>query len=508
MCKPNIFKSVVVFVTLLIITIFHSVAANPVGPYFGEIPPGDTAKVFAPNFISRPDWWVQNCCFSSDGREFIFCLTDKDWGNCRIMYTNCFNNNEWSEPVKIIDNAIVPYFSYDDQEIYCISYQRNGTSTADVWKSARSADGWGEPVRVEAPVSAPDGHEWEVAAPADNILYFSSDRPGGFGNMDVYRSVLVDGKYMVAENLGVPINTASLDECPWVAPDESYMVFNSWKTNPKFAGNNLYISWRNADSTWTNPKDLGAAVNTNYLDIYPYISPDGKYLFYTIRKIAYGGSEPSKLYWISTDFLHKMRSTNFPPYLKGAIEPVNVFKDAEFSFQIPDSIFHDDDGDTLSYILTKSSGSTPDWLHFDPVTRILSGTPPKVEKIWLRVTAADPSGEKCSCLFRLIIEVGSNVAQDNKTPRRYSLGQNYPNPFNPETTVPFIISNTCHVMMKVFNCHGQLVRTLINGIMAAGNYAVTWNGADDEGLPVSTGMYLLQFTTGNVHELQKMLLIR
>lgn len=316
MSKPGILKSVGVFVTLLTINVFNTAAANPVGPYFGETPPGDTAKVFALNFISRPDWWVQNCCFSSDGREFVFCLTDKDWGNCRIMYTNCFNNNEWSEPVKIIDNAMVPYFSNDDRAIYCISYKRNGNTTADVWVSWRSDDGWLEPVQINEPVSSPDGDEWEVAEPGNGTLYFSSNRPGGFGNYDIYRAVLVDDNYFLAENLGAPVNTSSLDECPWVAPDESYIVFNSWKTNPKFAGNNLYISWRNADGSWTNPKDLGEAVNTNYLDIYPYISPDGKYLFYTIRKVAYGGKEPSKLYWISTDFINKIQQTNFAPFLK------------------------------------------------------------------------------------------------------------------------------------------------------------------------------------------------
>src|SRR4030042_2768127 len=102
--------------------------------YFGQTPPGMHAAVFAPDFISRENWFVQNCCFSPDGKEFVFVITDNNWAVSDVMYTK-FSEGKWSEPVKIFDNALVPVFSYDGNKLYFISNQRNGSNDADIWVS-------------------------------------------------------------------------------------------------------------------------------------------------------------------------------------------------------------------------------------------------------------------------------------------------------------------------------------------------------------------------------------
>ncbi len=262
--------------------------------YFGQIPPGNKAAVFSPDFISRKDWWVQNGCFSPDGKEFVFTITDQGWTFGDIMYTK-YIGGKWSEPDTLFINAWVSCFSQDGNSLYITDY---GHGDSNIWVSKRTITGWQEPVKIPYPVS--DGHEYEVSITANGTLYFSSDRPGGYGRTDLYRAELTDGKYKTVEHLIFPINTSYMDECPYIAPDESYMVFNSWKYNPNYKGNNLYITYRNKDGSWTTPKDLGAGVNTDYLDIYPNVTPDGKYLLFTIRNDLGYGATYSKLYWVST----------------------------------------------------------------------------------------------------------------------------------------------------------------------------------------------------------------
>jgi hypothetical protein len=148
----------------------------------------------------------------------------------------------------------------------------------DIWMSKRGDAGWSEPTKLEPPISS-DADEFEVAISRNGTLYFSSTREGGQGDIDIYRARLVDGGYPTIENLGPPINTSSGDDLPYIAPDESYLIFAS--DRPDGLGNrDLYISFQ-ADGAWTEAKNLGPPINSEYWDIYPSVSPDGKYLFFT-----------------------------------------------------------------------------------------------------------------------------------------------------------------------------------------------------------------------------------
>src|SRR5262249_3757966 len=76
-----------------------------------------------------------------------------------------------------------------------------------------------------------------------------------------------------------------------------------------------------------------------------------------------------------------------------------------------------------------------------------------------------------------------------------SLSQNYPNPFNPQTTIAFTIKDRGAVTLKVYNVNGELVRTLINESRAAGSYTKAWDGHNDSGAPVSSGVYFYKLVT-------------
>jgi hypothetical protein len=97
------------------------------------------------------------------------------------------------------------------------------------------------------------------------------------------------------------------------------------------------------------------------------------------------------------------------------------------------------------------------------------------------------------------------------TPRySNSLAQNYPNPFNPSTTIKYSVKERTHVMLRIYNVTGQLVRTLVNEeqIPRGEGYTIVWNGRSNSGNPVSSGVYFYKIVTKNFTETKKMVLLK
>ncbi len=93
-------------------------------------------------------------------------------------------------------------------------------------------------------------------------------------------------------------------------------------------------------------------------------------------------------------------------------------------------------------------------------------------------------------------------------PQFYSLEQNYPNPFNPTTTITFNLKEGGKVQLSIFNLRGQLVRELVNEEKPAGSYSVEWNGLDNEGMRVPSGLYFYSIRINDFAETKKMALTK
>jgi hypothetical protein len=103
-------------------------------------------------------------------------------------------------------------------------------------------------------------------------------------------------------------------------------------------------------------------------------------------------------------------------------------------------------------------------------------------------------------------------AQEEKTgellPGEYVLFQNYPNPFNPETNISYELPKANHVSLLVFNVLGQAIHKLVDEDQAPGKYTVSWNGIDQTGCPVASGVYFYQLIAGEFRQVRKMLLLK
>jgi FlgD Ig-like domain len=123
--------------------------------------------------------------------------------------------------------------------------------------------------------------------------------------------------------------------------------------------------------------------------------------------------------------------------------------------------------------------------------------------LWGGVTEFIPAFQEGTITIGTIVGV-----DDEPIPTAFELSQNYPNPFNPTTTIEFAVSSRGHVTLEVFNLLGQRVRILADGAREPGRYAVTWDGADQSGKPVSSGTYLYRLTTDSFSDMKRMVLLK
>ena len=93
-------------------------------------------------------------------------------------------------------------------------------------------------------------------------------------------------------------------------------------------------------------------------------------------------------------------------------------------------------------------------------------------------------------------------------PKDFLLQQNYPNPFNPETTIQYTIDKPRHLTMKIYNINGELIKTLINETIPAGNHQVKWNGTNEFGEKVSSGIYFSNIKSENFTSTLKMMMLK
>jgi hypothetical protein len=104
--------------------------------------------------------------------------------------------------------------------------------------------------------------------------------------------------------------------------------------------------------------------------------------------------------------------------------------------------------------------------------------------------------------------MGTHIADLRSLPQEFSLGRNFPNPFNPETVLPFSLPESVDVRLVVFNVLGQEVRVLSNGRLEAGFHRIVWNGRDERGRELASGIYLTRMVAGDYVGISKMLLIK
>jgi len=263
------------------------------GPYLGQAPPGLIPEIFAPGIVSlanRDEW---TGAFTPDGQEFHFSVSNPGWSGYRLMMMHQ-QEGTWTTPevAPFSKGAIVlwVHVSPDGQRLFFTSSWPEQTwLNLNIWMCERQGLGWSEPVKLAINSSVRD---YAGSCTREGTLYFASLRQGG---MSIYRSVPVAGEYTQVERLPYPVN-AGWDQNPYIAPDESYLIFTSDRGDTQ----DLYISYRTEDDFWTEPINLGPPVNSQDSEWNPSVSPDGQYLFFSRSTGPTSDPRNLDLYWVST----------------------------------------------------------------------------------------------------------------------------------------------------------------------------------------------------------------
>ncbi|WP_207513541.1 TolB family protein [Longitalea luteola] len=255
--------------------------------------PDSAAKVFLPGIVSK-DTLDFNATFTADGKTFLFARSQN---RKYMIFQSVYSNKQWQpETISPLFDTLysnVDPFVAADSAIYFISNRPKDNSDTtkdyDIYRMAKLADGYAAPEYLAAVNS--DSTEYYVSVSRSGAIFFSSYRDG---NLDLYVSKKGVNGYERPVTLGNSVNTQSDEHDPLIAPDESYIVFAS--DRPGGLGQaDLYISY-NLNGQWQTPTALGHGINTKTYEYCPYLSPDGKYFFF---------SSEFNVKWIGSDVLKR-----------------------------------------------------------------------------------------------------------------------------------------------------------------------------------------------------------
>jgi Tol biopolymer transport system component len=240
--------------------------------------------IFAENIVSTGEF-DSHPAFTPDGKTLYFLRSTPTFSFWTILVSH-FEKGRWRTP------EVAPFSGqYSDADVFitpdgsCLYFISNRPAPGkrkldlDIWRMYKTDTGWTEPKNLDAPINS-SGSEWYPTVAVNGTIYFGSDREGGKGRTDIYRSRLINGTYREVENLGESINTQFNEFEPLIAPDESFLIFMAGGRPDGHGGFDLYISY-NRDGSWTKPVNLGDKINSSGNEYSPTISPNRKYFFWT-----------------------------------------------------------------------------------------------------------------------------------------------------------------------------------------------------------------------------------
>ncbi len=285
------------------------------GPYFGLEAPGPIPQLFMPGLVSTYKG-ERTLCFLDNG---TLCVIGRDH---ETLFT-FEKDGRWTAP------QLAP-FSYredmpdstagpDSRTLYFMTSRpvdnEDNSDTHHLWTIKWLGKTWGTPHPLAHPEKIPGNGSGYPTATSNGTVYFISDARNGFGNGGIYRSRFPNGSPQPAQLVERPINSEYSDFDPCVAPDESYLLFNSNRPGG-FGSWDTYICFRQGDDGWTPPINLGAGYNSSSSECCSTISSDGKYFFFVSSRktnISKGDEKLSATrdrdnYWVDTSFIERLKA--------------------------------------------------------------------------------------------------------------------------------------------------------------------------------------------------------
>ncbi|HVV54683.1 MAG TPA: OmpA family protein [Mucilaginibacter sp.] len=291
-----------------------------------------------------------------------------------LIFTRKINNNEdfyksvkvngqWQTATYLSDQINTPNYnegaqslSQDGKVLFFTGCNRpDGMGRCDIYIAQKKGNDWTKPFDISPPVNT-TGWESQPSISADGrTLYFVSNRKGGYGGYDIWKSTLTDKGWSQPENLGPNINTAFDEQSPFIHPDDSTLYFcsNGW---PGLGGMDLFVSRLGKDGKWQKPVNLGYPINSSGDENGLTLTANGSYAFFSSNNLnGLGG------YDIYTFELPENLRPHQVTYVKGTVKDAVTKQPLEADVEIIDlqsnmPVYEDysspDQGDFLATITT------------------------------------------------------------------------------------------------------------------------------------------------------------
>ena len=256
--------------------------------YLAMPPPDETPQLFKLP-VKKGSFPGERVAFSADGKEFYYTQVTADYSEHDVLRFK-YVREKWVGPFMAFENLAGPALSPDGMTMFLEVPGKDFTS----WSATRTGKNWSKPVPTTLLKSPTDLHNLQMT---DDGTYFASveDCKGGKGGRDIAKLVAT-GATSIMQSLGAPPNSSGRENDLYVARDQSYLIFSSPDLRGEGRGD-LYISFKKSDEAWTKPLNLGAPINSPGFDFAPYVTADGKYLFFTRQS----GPDSLALYWVRVD---------------------------------------------------------------------------------------------------------------------------------------------------------------------------------------------------------------
>ncbi len=224
-----------------------------------------------------------------NGQELYYAIYSNDHGYSTIAYSTQVNG-EWTTP-KIApfsgqwsDGS--PALSPDGKRLYFSSKRplpgRDSLNNSDLWMVDRTAnDTWGDPIHLGHAINTPY-YEFSPSVDRQGNLYFCSNKPGGFGDLDVYYAAREGDAWLEPILLDEAINSEYHEGNVGVSPDGQWLFTMIQHKPGDFGYDDIHYAYKR-DSQWLPSKNVGSIINTHTYDFSPKVSPDGETLYFSSR---------------------------------------------------------------------------------------------------------------------------------------------------------------------------------------------------------------------------------
>ncbi len=250
--------------------------------YLGQKPPGLIPELFAPSII-QTEHREAEAAFTPDLKEFYFRRRGGEYKNNTLVVIQ-YKDNRWTESV-VPPRAGEPFISPDGKVLYLGSKYRERTNSG--WSEVKSLDTPFKDIPIMRLTASAKGTYYFDIAAADGTIWFSR---------------LIDGKYEKPKELGKEINSGKWIAHPFIAPDESYLIWDAEKEGG-YGDNDLYISFRQKDGSWSTAINMGDKINTEFAEAFGSVTSDGKYFFF---HRSFGG-DTGDIFWVDAQIIEALR---------------------------------------------------------------------------------------------------------------------------------------------------------------------------------------------------------